>query len=121
MVFQETTQDNVSKFHQTFWFLFFLLQGNAIVLMGMISKHETLGDLTFFFLNELHSGSSLHNHFFLKKRTGFGRKKSVSFFTVMIFFFNYIIIIIKNVFLFLIKRHHSTIFFRRVRIFFSGF
>ena len=87
MVFQETTQDNVSKFHQTFWFLFFLLQGNAIVLMGMISKHETLGDLTsFFFLNELHSGSSLHNHFFLKKRTGFGRKKSVSFFTVMIFF-----------------------------------
>ena len=80
MIFQETTQDNVSKFHQTFWFLFFLLQGNAIVLMGMISKHETLGDLTFFFLNELHSGSSLHNHFFLKKRTGFGRKKSSVFF-----------------------------------------
>ena len=43
MVFQETTQDNVSKFHQTFWFLFFLLQGNAIVLIGIFSKLEMAG------------------------------------------------------------------------------
>ena len=50
--FQKLHKTMFSKFHQTFWSLFFLLQGNAIVLMGMISKHKTLGELTSFFFSK---------------------------------------------------------------------